>query len=334
MTALDRNAVASYIISPLALIAVFYLGILPAFLAGLLVYHIVEFGARGLKRSGVIPSTGRIILLALVAGVIISGLFLLVEGISSQVASGPEGIGLLFRKMADVLGRAGSYLPPEAAVYLPASIDEWQKAASGWMLSNASDFSKAGIGLGRFMVHVIIGMIIGGMIALRPHPANRQTGLARALQERLAFLARAFRRIVFSQIKISALNTSLTAVFILGILPLAGIDLPLQKTMVAVTFIAGLLPVIGNLISNTAIFLVGLSVSPFAAVIALGYLMLIHKLEYFMNARIIGGQIHARAWEILIAMLVLESAFGIAGLVAAPIYYACLKDELSARKLI
>ena len=33
-------------------------------------------------------------------------------------------------------------------------------------------------------------------------------------------------------------------------------------------------------------------------------------------------------------MLVMEAAFGIAGLIAAPFYYAYLKDELSARRWI
>jgi predicted PurR-regulated permease PerM len=33
-------------------------------------------------------------------------------------------------------------------------------------------------------------------------------------------------------------------------------------------------------------------------------------------------------------MLVMEAVFGIAGLVAAPIYYAYLKNELAARKLL
>jgi predicted PurR-regulated permease PerM len=33
-------------------------------------------------------------------------------------------------------------------------------------------------------------------------------------------------------------------------------------------------------------------------------------------------------------MLVMEAVFGIAGLVAAPIYYAYLKNELAARELI
>ena len=88
------------------------------------------------------------------------------------------------------------------------------------------------------------------------------------------------------------------------------------------------------MIPPTVIFLIALSVAPFAAVMALIYLIVIHKLEYFVNARIIGGQIRARAWEILLALLVMDAAFGIAGLVAAPIYYAYLKDELAAKKLI
>jgi predicted PurR-regulated permease PerM len=36
----------------------------------------------------------------------------------------------------------------------------------------------------------------------------------------------------------------------------------------------------------------------------------------------------------LLAMLVMEAAFGIAGLVAAPIYYAYMKNELRDRGLI
>ena len=89
-----------------------------------------------------------------------------------------------------------------------------------------------------------------------------------------------------------------------------------------------LLPVVGNLISNTVITIVALSVSVYVAAVALGYLVLIHKVEYFLNARIVGGEIHARAWELLLAMLVMEAAFGIPGLVAAPVYYAYIKREL------
>jgi predicted PurR-regulated permease PerM len=139
---------------------------------------------------------------------------------------------------------------------------------------------------------------------------------------------------VFAQVRISALNATLTGLYLLVIVPWMGIHMPFAKTMVVVTFITGLLPVIGNLISNTVIVIVSLSVSPMLAASSLVFLVLIHKLEYFVNARVMGGQIHARAWEILLAMLVMETVFGIPGLIAAPIYYAYFKNELSVRGLI
>ena len=108
----------------------------------------------------------------------------------------------------------------------------------------------------------------------------------------------------------------------------------MAKTLVIITFIAGLLPVVGNLISNTVIVVVSLSISIYVAMSALSFLVVIHKLEYFLNARIVGSRIHARAWELLGAMLVMEAAFGLAGLVAAPIYYAYIKSELKLAALV
>lgn len=121
---------------------------------------------------------------------------------------------------------------------------------------------------------------------------------------------------IFAQTKISALNTLFTATFLLIGLPLFGVSLPLAKTLVVVTFVAGLLPVIGNLISNTLIVIVALSISLVVALAALAFLIVIHKLEYFLSARIIGTQIQASAWELLIAMLMMEALFGGAGLIA------------------
>jgi predicted PurR-regulated permease PerM len=118
------------------------------------------------------------------------------------------------------------------------------------------------------------------------------------------------------------------------VLPAFGVQLTFTKTMIVVTFLVGLLPVLGNLISNTVIVVISLSHSLHVAASSLAFLVLIHKLEYFVNARIIGGQIKARAWELLIAMLVMEAAFGLQGVVAAPIFYAYIKKELSDRELI
>ena len=52
------------------------------------------------------------------------------------------------------------------------------------------------------------------------------------------------------------------------------------------------------------------------------------------SKNLIGARIAAHAWELLLAMLIMDACFGLPGVIAAPIYYAYLKDELSARKLI
>jgi predicted PurR-regulated permease PerM len=192
-----------------------------------------------------------------------------------------------------------------------------------------------GENVGRLVVHVLIGMVIGAMAGLYDATVrHRYLPLAAALHDRMVTLSLSFERIVFAQVRIAAINAAFTAVFIFVALPMAGVDLPLAKTMVAVTFFAGLLPVVGNLISNTFVVVVGLSHSLHTALAALVFLITIHKLEYFLNAKIIGNHINARAWELLAAMLAMETIFGIPGVVAAPVLYAYVKKELSDRSLV
>jgi predicted PurR-regulated permease PerM len=92
--------------------------------------------------------------------------------------------------------------------------------------------------------------------------------------------------------------------------------------------------VVGNLISNTVIVIISLGVSVWVAMASLVFLIVIHKLEYFVNARIVGGEIRAAAWEILAALLAFEAAFGVPGMVLAPILYAYVKGELVDRGLV
>ena len=136
------------------------------------------------------------------------------------------------------------------------------------------------------------------------------------------------------KLRISAVNTILTGLYLFVALPLVGVHLPLAKTVLVIAFLVGLLPVVGNLVSNTIIVILSLSVSLSVAIASLAFLVVIHKLEYFLNAHMIGTQVHAHAWELLLAMLVMETAFGISGLIAAPIYYAYLKGELVSRSLV
>jgi predicted PurR-regulated permease PerM len=238
--------------------------------------------------------------------------------------------------MAEIIENSRALLPPWAAAWLPQGDGLVIRAALvEWLRIHALEIRQYSGNAGRALLHFIIGLIIGSFIALREaRPHQTMAPLAQAMCERVHRLGDAFRRVVFAQVRISALNALLTGIYLFAVLPAFGVHLPFTKTMIVVTFLVGLLPVLGNLVSNTVIVIISLSHSLNAAAGSLAFLIVIHKLEYFVNARIIGEQIKARAWELLIAMVVMEASFGFQGVIAAPIIYAYIKKELSDRELI
>ena len=325
---------ASLIIVFGALLLVMPLRLLPSLLAGLLVYELVNMLTPQLQRLIAGPRA-RWVAVALLGTVVVSLLAVIFALAISFLMHEAENPGAFVDKFMSVFDRARGQLPPSIDAYLPANALEFRTALGAWVSKHLAGLQLAGKDAVHTFVTLLIGMVLGAIVALnRVPPGAEHKPLAGALLGRLTLLVQAFRNIVFAQIKIAALNTVFTAVFLLVILPLCGVKLPLSKTMVVLTFILGLLPVIGNLISNSLITIIGLSVSLWVAAAALGWLMFIHKLEYFLNARIVGGQISAKSWELLLAMLVFEAAFGLPGVVAGPIYYAYLKSELRQAELV
>lgn len=307
--------------------------LLLALLSGLLVHQLIHLLAPHL--AGRFSGRGHAVALALLVAAVIGLVTPLVLASITWLTRAGQHLPHLELKVQMVIEHAHTQLPDILRQYLPRDVAQMQSSVAAWISEHLGELQIAGKTAVSAVVHVIIGMVLGGLVAFEEQRApDSLRPLARTLTQRASLLAGAFRQIVFAQVRISALNTAFTALFLLVVLPAFGVHVPLVKTLILVTFVAGLLPVIGNLISNTAIVLVGLSVSIGVAFAALAFLVIIHKLEYFLNARIVGSRIHARAWELLAAMLVMEAAFGIAGLVAAPIYYAYVKRELSDAGLI
>ena len=330
-----RPEIAAWLIAGTLLFLVLWLHLLPALLAGLLVYELVHRMAPLLQRrfSG---ERARLLAVLVLASMVVALLTAAILGAVAFFRSDAGSLTALFDKMAEIVEGTRDAFPPWVTESLPTDPDELRAAISHWLREHAPQLKLAGTEAGRAFAHILIGMIIGAVLSLREAgPEHEQKKpLARALIARAARLGDAFRRIVFAQVRISAINTIFTTIYLAALLPLFGVKLPLTKTLIAVTFIVGLLPVVGNLISNTVIVIVSLAHSPHAALASLAFLIIVHKLEYFLNARIIGSKIHADAWELLLAMLVMESAFGLPGVVAAPIYYAYLKQELTDRGLV
>jgi predicted PurR-regulated permease PerM len=132
-----------------------------------------------------------------------------------------------------------------------------------------------------------------------------------------------------AQIAISAINTGLTAVFLLWN------DFPYASVIMVVTFLCGLLPIIGNLMSNTLIVGVAFTMPPVPrmALLALVFLVVLHKLEYFLNSKIIGHRIRNPMWLTLLGLIVGERLMGIPGMILAPVLLHYIKVEASRNKL-
>ena len=325
---------ASLIIVMAGLLLALPLKLLPSLLAGLLVFELVNMLTPRLQPL-LAGQRARWLAVALLGTLVVITLTLLIAGAFSFLLHEAENPGASLDKFMALVERARGQLPPFIEGYLPASAAEFKVAIGDWIKSHLSDLQLVGKGMAHMFVTLLIGMILGAIIALQRIPdVSRRKPLAAALFERLNLLVKAFRNIVFAQIKISLLNTAFTGIFLAVVMPLFGVHLPLTKTLIVLTFLLGLLPVIGNLMSNTLITIVGLSLSIWVAAAALGYQIVIHKVEYFLNARIVGGQISAKAWELLLAMLVFEAAFGLPGVVAGTIYYAYLKSELKREELV
>jgi predicted PurR-regulated permease PerM len=319
----------------LALFLALKLHLLMALLAGMLVFELVQILVNLLQLGNLRGYHAKMAAVAVIASVTVALLRLAFFGGLSFLQSGADSLPMLLKEMAAVVESSRSLIPAGLSTYLPADVEELQLRSVNWLRSHANDLQMLGREALRTIAHILIGMIIGAIISLREVVSDKDyPPLAQALVERVGRFGNAFHQVVFAQVRIAALNTFFTWLYLCLALPLLGIKLPLLKTLLAVTFVAGLLPVLGNLISNTAIVLVSMSWSVGLGGASLGYLVVIHKLEYFLNAHIIGSRIRAGAWELLIAMLLMESAFGTRGLIAAPIYYAYLKEELKAKRWI
>jgi predicted PurR-regulated permease PerM len=183
----------------------------------------------------------------------------------------------------------------------------------------------------RELVFLLIGIVVAVSIFVNrqididrgKHPlANNLYSLTTdAISARFRNIYQSFTTVMGAQILVSAVNTALTAIFVLAV------GLPYAVVLVGVTFLCGMLPVVGNLISNTIIVAVAFTLSPRTALLALAFLVLVHKLEYFLNSKIIGDRIRNPVWLTLLGLLLGETLMGIPGMILAPVLLNYVKAE-------
>ena len=325
---------ASYLLVAGALLLVMLTGLL----AGLLYVCLALLSTRHLGRrltslaprlpSGVALQIGAV----LVVLAPLALLFLAWTRARGMIIDAPSQYRELLNFLAATVMELRQKLPPGIADLVPDGIAEMQRMIAGYLGTKAGSLAMASRAWLVGLAHAYIGLAVGALAATRPrlHPPALKP-LAAALYERAVAFGAVFRQIVVAQFWIAAFNALLTAVFLLVLLPLWDAHLPYRPALITFTFLAGLIPIVGNLMCNLVLTLVGLSVSPTVALACLVFLVVIHKGEYFINAKVIGHRMRFGVWELLAVMFTMEAVFGPAGLVAAPLFYAYLKQELGAR---
>ena len=197
-------------------------------------------------------------------------------------------------------------------------------------LGNVARFAR---GATAQFIFVLVGCVVAICIFLNPRlELNRERYAVHdnlyslccdQIAIRFAVLYQSFATVIGAQIVISAINTVFTTIFVLAV------GLPHAVVVIGATFLCGLIPVLGNLVSNTIIVGIGFTVSPKMALTALVFLVVIHKLEYFLNSKIIGQRIRNPLWLTLLALVLGERLMGIPGMILAPVVLNYIRVETS-----
>jgi predicted PurR-regulated permease PerM len=310
-----------------------------AAIVALALYSILE-GVRRRMSTRLSGSTARplaVLVVTFMTAAIVTGAVALTV---SMLRRGAANIPDMMNQMAEILGSVRLWLGGLGHQFIPEFMTDAEvlkTTIADWLKTHAQTVRAGGLYIGVGLVHAIMGVLLAILVFFRhaTHKDQIYRGpLARHLVDKMDRFGQAFSQIATAQIKISAVNTTLTAIYLLVALPIFGIRVPFASTLVLVTFVCGLIPVLGNLISNTVITILSMGVSVATAFASLTFLVVIHKLEYLINSRIVGGETDSQAWEILAAIIIGEAAFGVGGVVMAPIVYAFLKRELRERQLV
>lgn len=322
---------ASFVLVALLCLGTLVYGLLPGLLAVCLGYLMAVFLAGENRPKGplmrpLLAASVVVILPLLVLGFFLANAKGMAFGVVGQYQA-------LLHYLASTVLEIREKLPADLAIHLPDEIQDAQVWLANYLKSKARELTGVGTaGLHGFLL-VYVGLVIGALIKGTPRMPSRAP-LRCALRQRAAHFITAFRQIVVAQFWIASINAISTALFLLVALPLFDVKMPYIGALVALTFFAGLIPIVGNLVCNSVITLAGVSVSPGVGLACLAFLVAIHKAEYVINAKILGKQTNTAAWELLAVMFIGEAIFGLPGLVVAPLYYAYAKKELQVAGLV
>ncbi len=299
-------------------VVVFHLG--PVLLAGLFSFMILDLTHRALaRRMPEFLTRALSVLIFLVTAIALSWLF--GHFLKLALSRLPVILGSLIPTIGAMADAYGLELPFE-------NLHEFRQVILETIKENARSVTRASGLLTKGFFHIVIGIFVAILCFLSDRRENYKANLLdefrREFRERVRVFMLGFEKVLGAQVLISLINTTLTFVFLLAV------GLPFVHFLTLATFIFGILPIIGNILSNAIIVGTALTISPLKAVFALAFLVVIHKGEYFLNSRIVGSSIETPMWVTLLGILVGEVVMGIPGIILAPALIYYIREELRA----
>lgn len=336
----------TYILLGAFLLGCFIFKLLPILIAGIATYAI----SRGIYRFIAPKMKGDASKITITIVVTFSMLLLCALGGGAyymvRAGQAASSINSLEQDIYNVLMQLKDYLPTWLSNAIPDNFFELKeqvvtlaKESSGKILNVTTTSAKLAL-------YILIGVVLGSMVSFTvlQREANKVNNpllyseqvkpFSKSLLARISLFSEVFCKVVVAQVQISTVNTILTSIYLFVLLPIFGVKMPYATTIVLLTFLLGLIPILGNLIVNLIVVIISLTVSFKLAITSLLFLIVIHKLEYYINAKVVGGKLKIYVWEMLIAMVLLEAIFGPIGVVLAPVIYGYIKEELKIKGVI
>jgi predicted PurR-regulated permease PerM len=315
---MTRAKKTSYAIVFALLIATIWLRLGPVLLTGLLSYMILDLTNRLLRPwVGLRISRWLALLVFLCAAAATS--WMLVRFLKHTLHTLPQIAATAIPKAITLAETYHIELPFENAY-------ELREMVLNEIKENAQIITKASGLLTIGFFHIIIAIFIAILCFFCDPPQISTTSLYDEIRlqfgERMKTLMLGVEKVLGAQVTISAAYTVLTLLFLLIM------GFPHRVFLTLATFIFGILPIIGNIISNIIIVATGINLSTRHAAFALAFLIVIHKSGYFVYSRVLGSSMKMPMWQTLSAILLGEIVMGVPGIILAPAFLHYIKEEL------
>lgn len=200
----------------------------------------------------------------------------------------------------------------------------------------STNFNQHLMGLGSISINyffqILFSLIITISLLQKKNPNN--SVMIAYLKKNIQDFIACFKILMGAQVYVALWNAAWLFVYLFFVLPMFDIDIAYKKTLILFTLFMSLIPALGNIVSNFALLIMCMPFGIVVIISSLIFMILIHKAEYLINAKIIGKHSNANVVEILMALIIFELLFGIDGLILGPVTYAYVKGFLLSQKVL